>query len=101
MNNIEMKTKIETLKKKITSEQNKITATITDTTGVNTTIIEITTPENIKINLTTTKNGNQYSANFMNYTNGTYTYKIYTNDTLGNTDSSTAGTFQLYTNTTI
>jgi len=79
-----------------------INATVTDAGDVDTVLLEITDPESQKTNYTMTNiTATYFEYNYTDYTNGTYSYKIYANDTLGNQDNSSASAFQMYVNMSI
>ncbi len=79
-----------------------ISATITDNIQLSTVKFQITNPSNVAVNFTNnTGSGSTYTLKFLNYTNGTYSYTIFANDTSGNMNSSQTGSFELYINATI
>ncbi|RLJ00663.1 MAG: hypothetical protein DRP06_01595 [Candidatus Aenigmatarchaeota archaeon] len=74
-----------------------ITANVTDSSsGVDTVLVGITPQGGIEINYTMIGSGSMYTYNYLNYTNGTYNYKIYAHDTSGNLNNSENGSFELY-----
>ncbi|NOQ37727.1 hypothetical protein GQ472_02455, partial [archaeon] len=79
-----------------------INATVTDTNEVDIVLVEITPPGQSPTNYTMTNiTGDVYQYNYTNWENGTYTYKIYANDTSGNLNTSSGHSFDMYVNMTI
>jgi len=75
-----------------------ISAIVADSYGIDDVFLEITNPGSQKFNYTMTNVSSNYSYVFSNYTNGTYNYRIYANDTRGNMNSSETGSFDIYVN---
>jgi len=78
-----------------------ITANITDINGtsdIDTVLVGITPPNEQQTNHTMNyASGDLWKYNFTDFTNGTYTYTVYANDSTGLTDSA-SGTFEMYVN---
>jgi len=71
-----------------------ISADVTDSSPVDTVLIEITFPDLTKQNYTVTVSGDTYYNDTINCTQlGLHAYRIYANDTLGNLNSTENGTF--------
>jgi conjugal transfer/entry exclusion protein len=71
-----------------------ISATVTDNTGVKYAIIEVERPDTTRANYTTTHDGYvYYNDNIFTEESGTYTYRLYASDDVGNINNTEAGTF--------
>jgi hypothetical protein len=78
-----------------------INCSIADSDGVDTGLVGITPPGGSETNYTMSNNSDSYYYNYSAWTNGTYNYMIYANDTLGLWSNSSQGSFDLYINLTI
>jgi hypothetical protein len=79
-----------------------INATVNDSIGVDTVLIEITLPNGTTLANDTMTNVSStfYQYNYTDWLNGTYNYTIYANDTTGNWNTS-SDSFTLYVNMSI
>ncbi len=74
-----------------------IRANSTDRMGVNSTLVEITPPGGTPTNYTMNNTiGDTYEYNYTGWKNGTYTYKIYSNDSGGHWEFSSVYNFEVY-----
>jgi hypothetical protein len=78
-----------------------INCNVTDAVGVNIVLIGITPPSDGETNYTMTDAAPVFSYNYLDYTNGSYSYRIYANDSADNWNSTETGTFELYSETYI
>jgi len=76
-------------------------ANVTDSDGVDAVWIEITDPNSDSVNYSMTNVSDIWHYDYSDWINGTYSYRIFANDTTGAIINSSMYTFELYVNLTV